>query len=163
GAITKTKVPPLTMGQESGWWFMQDANREKDTSADGAEQTTVPIRSHQHQGIVIAIDNPSSLPQTVLGEARTYPSPGGPRGQVTLSTWDEYTAAKGFTRSGTFVKGGTVPPHQTRELRFIWLSIACEMRGGAGGIDRLGLLVRVGGVTKLEVIHLGEGWFLSGP
>ena len=40
----------LEVGPQSRWWYRQDYTREVTTIADGATQTTVPIRSGQRQG-----------------------------------------------------------------------------------------------------------------
>ena len=53
----------------SGWWYPQDYNREVDTTAHGATQTTVPLRSGQRQGYFVSIDNTTGVTQTILGPA----------------------------------------------------------------------------------------------
>src|SRR5580704_865202 len=50
-----------------GWWYPQDGLHAVETSAAGAEQSTVPDRWHQQQGFYVEIYNLSGYTQTVLG------------------------------------------------------------------------------------------------
>ena len=70
------------------WWYPQDGAREVFTQADGAQQTTVPIREGQQQGYVVTVYNPSGWTQTVLGAAPDSGSaPGSPEdAQVSVAT-----------------------------------------------------------------------------
>ena len=52
---------------EFAWWYPQDYNHEVDSTADGAQQTTVRIRSGQWQGFAIGIFNSSSFTETIIG------------------------------------------------------------------------------------------------
>jgi hypothetical protein len=45
----------------------------------------------------------------------------------------------------------------------MWVSTACLEARGATGIDKLTLRVRVGWLTRTEVIPLSQGVYLSGP
>ena len=47
------------------WWYLKD--HPVDTTADGAQQTTVRIRSGQWQGFAIGIFNSSSFTETIIG------------------------------------------------------------------------------------------------
>ena len=62
------------------WWYPQE-NHEVDCTADGAQQTTVRIRSGQWQGFAIGIYNTSSFTETIIGppagEQRAWDSPNG--------------------------------------------------------------------------------------
>src|SRR5262249_56594314 len=60
----------LEVGPQSEWWYPQDAARQVITTADGATQNTVPIRSGQRQGFEVGIYNPTDVTQTVLGSSR---------------------------------------------------------------------------------------------
>src|SRR5262249_56424872 len=73
---------PLQFAGASSWWYARDSARAVDTSADGAEQTTVPIRSGQRQGFVVSIYNPTPWTQTVLGLPAGYLGLGGPGPQA---------------------------------------------------------------------------------
>src|SRR5262249_11052898 len=52
---------------EFAWWYPQDYNHEVDSTADGAQQTTVRIRSGQWQGFAIGIYNSSNFTETIIG------------------------------------------------------------------------------------------------
>jgi hypothetical protein len=74
----------LVAGGASGWWYAKDRAREVSASADGASETSVPIRSGQQQGFFTGLDNPSDFTQTITGVA-TGPgvpasAPGSPNG-----------------------------------------------------------------------------------
>lgn len=63
-----------------------------------------------------------------------------------------------------FVLPGVIPPHQYRVIRVLWTSIVClEGTGTAEGTDELALRVRIGLITRIEIIPLNEGWYVSGP
>jgi hypothetical protein len=161
-------APVLTAGGSETWWYRQDTAREVDTSADGATQSTVPIRSGQWQGFVIDLYNGSNQTQTVLGPAGNGPSAfagaSGNEGIIGVSTpnrevdegADVYTGVK-------FVLPGVIPPHQLRAMRVLWLSTACLMRGSEEGSDEVALRVRVGWITRTEVVSLTQGWYVAGP
>jgi len=48
---------------------------EGGVTANGASQTTVPIRSGQRQGYFVAIYNPADVTQTIIGPAYGSPVP----------------------------------------------------------------------------------------
>jgi hypothetical protein len=48
-------------------------------------------------------------------------------------------------------------------LRVMWTSTTCLEKGSSQGIDQLSLRVRVGWITRTEIIRLNQGWYLSGP
>ncbi len=50
---------------EFSWWYLQD--HPVDSTADGAQQTTVRIRSGQRQGFAIGIFNTSNFTETIIG------------------------------------------------------------------------------------------------
>ena len=72
-----------------GWWYRQDYTRQVDTTANGATQTTVPIRSGQRQGYFVAIYNPADVTQTIVGPAYgadvPFSGPGSGAGVVQLA------------------------------------------------------------------------------
>lgn len=161
--IAVVTAAPVQSGGASAWWYARDAAHAVDTQADGAVQSTAPIRSGQRQGFVITIYNPSNWTQTVLGPAANFLSPGGPDVQMGVA------GSLNIDRGGfdglrlTYALPGSIPPHQTRALRVLWTSTTCLMKGGSQGIDQLILRVRVGWLTRTEVIQLDQGWYLSGP
>jgi hypothetical protein len=162
-------APALTAGGAEGWWFRQDRAREVDTTADGATQSTVPIRSGQWQGFFIDLFNRSDLTQTVLGPAgNSLPSAfvgsGGFHGIVGVSTPNHEVDMGGGVFTGVrFVLPGVIPPHQLRAMRVLWRSTTCLGPGTEQGSDEVALRVRVGSVIRTEVISLTQGWYVAGP
>jgi hypothetical protein len=62
-----------------------------------------------------------------------------------------------------FVLPGVIPPHQLRALRVLWRSTTCLDPGTEQGSDEVALRVRVGSITRTEVIWLTQGWYVAGP
>jgi hypothetical protein len=161
-------APVLLGGGSEAWWYRQDRAREVDTSADGALQSTVPIRSGQWQGFVIDLYNRSDLTQTVLGPAPNGPSAfvgaGGNQGIIGVSTPNHEVDMGGGVYTGVkFVLPGVIPPHQLRAMRVLWLSNVCLERGTEQGSDEVALRVRVGSIIRTEVVWLTQGWYVAGP
>jgi hypothetical protein len=163
-------APALTAGGSEGWWYAQDRAREVDTSADGAMQTTVPIRSGQWQGFVVDLFNDSNQTQTVLGPAAgnglpsAFVGSGGFHGIIGVSTPNrEVDEGGGVYTAVKFGLPGVIPPHQLRAMRVLWRSTTCLGRGDEQGSDEVALRVRVGWITRTEVIWLTEGWYVAGP
>jgi hypothetical protein len=155
----------LQAGAESGWWYPQDGARQVFTSADGAEQDTVPIRFGQRQGLFFIIYNPSDWTQTVLGPGgRGWQSPGSLFAQFGVSALD--SGHGGYPGDAYSVRynslPGDIPPHQWRALRVMWTSSSCLDKGAASGMDQLVLRVRIGWGIRTETIPLGWEWALSG-
>jgi hypothetical protein len=153
---------PLEGPGGSLWWYRQDRKHAVDTSAAGASQTTVPIRSGQRQGFAFTVTNPSPFTQTILGPAAHAGSPNGPFFQIGVASTDPWHGG-GFPDRLRYTVPGVIPPHQTRWVRMMWISQTCMVKGGDQGIDALPVRVRVGLITRTEVIPLAMGWFLSGP
>jgi hypothetical protein len=163
-------APILVNSGAAGWWFLRDAVKEVDTSADGARQTTVPIRSGQLQGYAIDLVNTSDLTQTMLGPATGQGLPGDNIGepaapaQIGVNAPNVNLDNGGFARAGVrFVLPGVIPPHQGRLVRVLWTSRVCLEGRSAEGNDELALRVRIGWITRIEVIPLDTGWYLAGP
>src|SRR5262249_34754240 len=57
----------LEEGPQSLWWYPQDAARQVITTADGATQNTVPIRSGTGRGFKSGFNTPTAVTQRVLG------------------------------------------------------------------------------------------------
>jgi hypothetical protein len=155
----------LQAGAESGWWYRQDGARQVFTSADGAEQDTVPIRFGQRQGLFFILYNPSDWTQTVLGPGgRGWQSPGSLFAQFSVSA--PGPGHGGYPGDAYSVRysslPGDIPPHQWRALRVLWTSSSCLDKGAATGLDQLVLRVRIGWDTRTEVIPLPYGFYLSG-
>jgi hypothetical protein len=165
--LTYVTPDSLQFGGGSSWWYAQDSIHEHESEADGAIQTTVPVRPGQHQGILIAIYNPSDVTQTVLGPGDDgsngfWDSLGLQPGQVRVSVPNRNIDRGGMTRNIRFIIPGAIPPHQRRELRVIWVSNDCESSSGWFSFDSLSLRVRVGWYTKIETVPLGMAWAISG-
>jgi len=168
--IAAETAPALTAGGAEAWWYPQDRARAVDTSADGTEQTTVPIRSGHWQGFVIDLFNDSDQTQTVLGPAygnglpTAFIGAGPPHGIIGLSTPNREIDAGGGVYTGVkFVLPGVIPPHQLRAMRVLWFSNTCLQGKGQQGNDEIALRVRVGWITRTEVISLTQGWYVQGP
>jgi hypothetical protein len=169
--IVVQTAAPLVFEGSAGWWFRADWSRAVQTSADGASQTTVPIRSGQRQGYFVDLYNPSNLTQTILGPATGQGVPADSIGSpaqaadVRVSAPNRIIDEGGASFGGVkFVIPGVIPPHQLRAVRVLWTSTVCdEDKGSATGSDRLALRVRIGWIVRIEVIPLGEGWFVAGP
>jgi hypothetical protein len=164
---------------EFAWWYPQDYNHQVDSSADGAQQTTVRIRSGQWQGFGIGIYNGSDFTETILGPptglAVPWNSPnGGPKQpRIEVSVPDRAIAHGGFIRNVGFESlPVSIPPHQYRLLRITWITDVCMLGGkktsnmladGYIAMDTIYLRVRVGWFTRTDVIPLDMAVALAGP
>ncbi len=162
---------------EFGWWYPQD--HAVDSTADGAQQTTVRIRSGQWQGFAIGIFNTSNFTETIIGPPTginvPWDSPnGGPRQpRIEVSVPDHEIANGGFIRNVGFESlPVSIPPHQYRLLRISWISDVCMLGGrktsnmlndGYISIDSIYLRVRVGWFTRTDVMPLDMAVALAGP
>jgi|HubBroStandDraft_6_1064221.scaffolds.fasta_scaffold12426_7 hypothetical protein len=155
----------LEFGGASGWWYPRDYSHEVTTTADGATQTTVPLRSGERQGYVISIYNPTGVTQTILGPAYgpgvPLNSPDSPAAQIEVSVPNLNIDHGGSSRNVRFTLHGVIPPGQTREVRVLWTSSICSTDGTAS-VDTLALRVRVGWFTRTEIIPLDQAWALAG-
>jgi hypothetical protein len=156
----------LQVTGDAGWWYRRDYVRAVDTTADNANQTTVPVRFGQRQGFFISIYNPTGVTQTILGPAY---GPNVPRdslgmgvGQIGVSVPNRNIDRGGSTRNIRFTLPGVIPPHQIRLIRVLWTSNACMVAGGTGSIDQLSLQVRTGWFSRTEIIPLDQAWALAG-
>jgi hypothetical protein len=159
---------PLQFGGTAGWWFQQDSRRSVDTTADGASQTTVPIRFGHRQAYAISIYNPTGVTQTILGPAYgpnlPLNGPGSAEGIVQIGVAVPYlnVAGSGFGKILGFTLPGAIPPHQARVVRVLWISNVCVGKGGGISTDALGLRVRVGWFVRNEIIPLDQAWGVEG-
>jgi hypothetical protein len=161
------------------WWYPQDSRHQVDSVADGAQQTTVRIRSGQWQGFAIGIYNTSDLTETIIGPPTgdnvAWDSPNGGPTQpwIEVSAPDRAIANGGFIRSVAFDSlPVSIPPHQYRLLRITWITDLCILGGtkssnmlndGYTAIDSIYLRVRVGWFTRTDVIPLDQAVALAGP
>jgi hypothetical protein len=157
--IVVKSVAPIQAHGPSSWWFRQDVARATYAQADGARQTAVPIRSGQMQGLAVTLYNPTDWTQTILGQWDGSNAPGNAeRSRITVAT----SSGRDF-RSLRYTRPGTIPPHQSRWVRLMWISNACLDKGTGQGNDGLALQVRVGGLDRVENISLRQGWYVMGP
>jgi hypothetical protein len=167
----QVSAPLIQFAGSSGWWYSQDSMHEVDTSADGAQQSTVPIRSGHRQAFAIGIENPSNFTETIIGPVGglnpPWDSPNGGfgRAQIGVSVPDREIANGGMIDNVAFtLLPASIPPHQYRLLRISWTSAIClEGNGSASGIDTLYLRVRVGWFTRTDIIPLPMAFALAGP
>jgi hypothetical protein len=170
GAVTATivsyvvvvsNVGRLQAGGASGWWFRRDAARAVYAQADGARQTSVPIRLGQRQGLAVVLYNPTGWTQTILGQWEGSNAPGNAvRSRMTISM--STGSARDF-RSLRYHRPGSIPPHQSRWVRLLWYSNVCLDKGSGMGNDQLAIRVRVGGLDREEIVPLRQGWYVTGP
>lgn len=160
---------PLQYSSGGDWWYQQDVRHQHIASTATATQNTTPIRSGQRQGYVISIFNPTSVTETIVGDASGplgWNSPGSGIEQLAVSS--SYTdIANGVTGQNaaaglSFTLPVAIPPFQARLVRVLWTSNLCLGRGEANGIHTLALRVRVGWFTRTEIIPQ-QAWYLVGP
>jgi len=152
---------PLVAQGTSAWWYPQDYTRAVITSADGATQTTVPIRPGQRQGFVIELFNYTGLTQTVLGTTADYTAPdNGSNTRIGVSTVDSYHGNT-EVRTLRYTLPVSIPPNQSRAVRVLWTSNGCLPKEAESGTDELDIRVRVGWITRTETIQLNYGFFLG--
>lgn len=56
-----------------------------------------------------------------------------------------------------------VPPGQCRAVLVTWKSAVCMRKGSNGGFSEVPLQVRVGWITRTELILLNQSFFVAGP
>ena len=137
------------------------ATRRVITSANGQMQSTVPIRTGQRQGFVVQLFNFTSQTQTVLGPVDYFVAPyGGANVLIGVSTVDPDHTPDSL-RSLRYTLPVSIPPNQSRAVRVLWTSTGCLQPESQAGISELTLRVRVGWITRTEVIQLPQGFFLG--
>jgi len=154
-----TSVAPLEARGPSGWWFGRDAARATYAEADGARQTAVPVRVGQLQGLAVTLYNPTGWTQTILGQWQGSNAPGNAvRSRITVATG----SGSDFRRL-RYARPASIPPHQFRWVRLLWVSNTCLTKGSSQGNDQLRLQIRVGWADRVEIIPLRQGWYVTGP
>ncbi len=154
-------VAPLFVQGQSGWWYPPDYNRQVTTEADGATQTTVPIRPGHRQGFFIQVFNFTRMTQTVLGSNLGGSGPdGGADARVRLSTSDPPRSGS-EPHAVSYTLPVSIPPGQSRYLRITWISRSCLPAAEVVGMDSVELRVRIGWITRTEYIAFGQGFYLG--
>jgi hypothetical protein len=147
-----------------GWWYPQDGLHAVETSAAGAEQSTVPVRWHQQQGFYIEIYNSSGYTQTVLGYGTQWPWPDPGSARVAVSTRTSLSGSPPDPApQDHYALPVSIPPSQSRFLKVTWTSQHfCVQKGGTFGTSVISLRVRVGWITRTETITMPEEFALTG-
>jgi hypothetical protein len=160
--ISMNSAAPL-IAQSAGWLYPADQVRAVETSADLVTQTTIPIRTGQHQGIELLLLNTSDWTQVILGPAPQWQPFSITPWQVTVQTGPDINQLGTVLSGGSsYVPLGAIPPHTARWVHLTWTS-ACSGSGEAI-IDYIPLRVRVGVITRTEVITpFEEAFALEGP
>jgi len=163
GFLISMNTAPSLSSSEAGWLYPVDQAHAVDARADAITQTTAPVRSGQRQGIVIFVSNSSDWTQVILGPGwRGDVSPFSIEPmQVTVQTGPDLNAGGNGGRS-SYVSPGAIPPHSGRFVHLTWTSDLC-MGNGEAILDVIPLRVRVGVITKTEVITPVESFALRGP
>ncbi len=160
-AIQVTSAAPLNLGGSQTWLFPQDRARSGETTAGDLNQWTTPERFGQQQGFVVGLWNDSDWTQTIVGlqpgwrldgMAETIAVGAGPQA-------DEGGTGDDQTR---WSLPAAIPPHAFRVLRVLWTSRFCLQTNAYTYFDTLGLRVRVGIITRSEVVSLNSVWELTG-
>jgi hypothetical protein len=156
---------PLQLDGLGDWWSPQDARHEVISQADDVVQNMTPGRYDQRQGYVISVLNPTTVAQTIIGDAAgqstAWNNPGSGSEQITVSHAGLHIPGG---MSGVGIAGQVryfplpvvIPPVQTRLVRVFWITSFC-----GSGVDKLALRVRVGWFIRTEVIPQ-EDWVLGG-
>jgi hypothetical protein len=159
----KSADPLYVIG--AGWLYPVDQARAVDTTAGGSNQTTVPVRSGQRQGIQFGVWNNSDWTQEILGADPHWFYSAFTDVQVTVLSGPHLNKV-GATLSGTsyYASPGVIPPHSYRSVRVTWTSDICLVDNGSTWFGDIPLLVRVGVITRTEDVSLDDQNFaLAGP
>lgn len=149
----------------AGWLYPVDQARAVDTSAGQLNQTTVPVRSGQRQGIQFGVWNNSDWTQVILGTDPRWYNFSFTDIQVTVLSGPHLNMV-GATLSGSsyYASPGAIPPHSYRFVRVTWISNVCLQKDGETWFGDIPLRVRVGAITRTEDISLDtETFALEGP
>jgi len=115
--IRINSVGPLFVEGGSGWWYPPCYNHQVTTVADGATQTTVPIRPGHRQGFFIQVFNFTSMTQRFRGSnLGGFVLNGGTDARVRLSTSDPLRSGS-EPHAVTSALPVSIPPGQSRYLR----------------------------------------------
>jgi hypothetical protein len=149
----------------TGWLYPVDAARAVDTTAAGARQTTVPVRSGQRQGIGFSVWNNSDWTQVVLGTDPIWYFDAFTGVQVDVESGPQLNQVGEPYKSARYLSPGVIPPHSYRFIHVSWTSNICLVgQGTETWFGDIPLRVRVGTITRTEDINLDEQNFaLAGP
>ncbi|MBO0822901.1 MAG: hypothetical protein J2P27_03460, partial [Actinobacteria bacterium] len=166
GDLIALEVAPTLQGPGGSSWWGPDRTRAVVTDEiTGESVSAAPGRWGQEQGFVVTVTNPSGWTQTILGPVPYMATPGGVTNvQIGMSGADPYAPGAAAFPDGLHFSylPGSIPPHQTRALRVLWTTTTCQDQGGHTVIYGLELRVRVGWVTRTEVVPLSPYFTLTG-
>ena len=147
-----------------GWLYPADQKTGVAPRADAVTEFMIVIRSGQRQGLELGVANDSDWTQVILGVDRQEIGPGFRDFQVTVET-GAHLNSSGNVLSGVsrYALPGAIPPHSWREVRVTWISHICVAKGGTTSFDYLPLRVRVGVITRTEIVKLDPDFALAGP
>jgi hypothetical protein len=145
------------------WLYSQDSSRQVNVQTDHGAELTVPVRPGQVQGIVVQFVNRSSQTQTVLGLVSNR-SPACSTLHLSVSPEDpDKLVFPPSSAAAHYSQHGSIPPNQSRILRVLWTSArGCVGYGATAYFDQLTLRVRVGLLTRTEVVPLPAAFDLTG-
>jgi len=156
--------PNLLFSGSYGWWYGIDSAHDVTTQAAGVTQDTVPLRPGQLQGFFVLIYNTSDVTQRILGSPADAISDGAPvPPQVAVATTTPESRI-GEPHMLRYTVGGVIPPHSFRMVRVLWRSYHCYLNivGGTQGNSELTVRVRLGWMTRTEVIQLPTEFAVAG-
>lgn len=130
--------------QPAIWWTAADQSAARPGSSQGDPARQVPLRLGEQQGLLVLVINPTGRDQKVLSS-----DPG--EFSLAVSTTSGSVAQ---ARSLVYRPSGTVPAHQSRWVRLLIRSDECWEKGGGVPLPGVTLPVRIGWLTRNEVIPL---------
>ena len=159
----KTAAPLEVIG--TGWLYPADQARAVETTAAGTNQTTVPVRSGQRQGIEFAVWNNSDWTQVVLGTDPNWYYDAFTDVQVDVESGPQLNFKGEPLRTARYLSPGVIPPHSYRFVHVSWTSHICLVgKGAETWFGDIPFLVRVGTITRTEDVSLdGQNFALAGP
>lgn len=154
--ISLETTSPLTFASgDTAWWDSYDSEHSVLSTADGLQQSTVPIRPGHEQGYLVQIYNPSGWSQTVVGAAEAPQYGAGGLDQISVSTSCPSFCGGVNLRALQYRAVVTIPPHQYRILRVLWTSPRSWICDGCvASQGAVTLAVRVGWVIRTEDVTL---------
>jgi hypothetical protein len=147
--------PSLRQEYSFTWWNRADWHHIVETHAGDMTQITVTIRPGHLQGFAFFVYNPSNMTQYITGSADPVSLSAGVPPTVLVSTTGSLRVI-GEARLLSYRLGGPIPPHSYRWVRVQWRSWHCLMNvaGGSDNNNTFSFFVRVGWITRKEVINL---------
>jgi hypothetical protein len=140
---------PLSAGnllpvQPAIWWTAVDQSAARPGDWQGDPASVVPFRLGEQQGFLVLVANPTGQDQQIQ-----------PTDPEELSLAVATTAGTSSqARSLVYRPSATIPAHQSRWVRQLIRSDLCWEKGGSTAVPAVTLQVRIGWVTRTEVLPL---------